>query len=108
MAYRLWRRNVAIKCAGDSVSSLVCLSDPAAVSIAYYKHAFLDYDQLIGDGFYHVRKKFSRLPSLPELEANPQLFHGQVAMLVDRSRDQPLLALEARISLSKCCWVNIR
>jgi hypothetical protein len=48
----------------------------------------------VTDGFYHVRKQFARLPMLAELEANPQLAGGQVVMVVDRSRDAPLVTLE--------------
>lgn len=71
-------------------------ADPEATSKFFYKHAFLGYDQLISDGFYHIRKEFTRLPSLAELEANPQLASGQVVMLVDRTRDEPLTAIEVR------------
>mmetsp|Transcript_18613 Transcript_18613/g.56177 ORF Transcript_18613/g.56177 Transcript_18613/m.56177 type:complete len:1043 (+) Transcript_18613:379-3507(+) len=72
----------------------ILLADPEATSKFFYKHAFLGYDQLISDGFYHIRKEFTRLPSLAELEANPQLASGQVVMLVDRTRDEPLTAIE--------------
>ena len=69
-------------------------ADSAAASQHFYKEAYLDFGQLLTDGFYHVRKQFNRLPSLSELEANPQLAGGQVVMVVDRARDQPLVTLE--------------
>jgi Ethylene-responsive protein kinase Le-CTR1 len=74
---------------------LLC-ADAAAASQFFYKEAYLDYEQLVTDGFYHVRKQFARLPMLAELEANPQLAGGQVVMVVDRSRDAPLVTLEVR------------
>lgn len=71
-------------------------ADAAAASQFFYKEAYLDYGQLVTDGFYHVRKQFSRLPTLGELEANPQLAGGQVVMVVDRARDAPLVTLEVQ------------
>ena len=71
-------------------------ADAAAASQFFYKEAYLGYEQLVTDGFYHVRKQFARLPMLAELEANPQLAGGQVVMVVDRSRDAPLVTLEVR------------
>ena len=60
----------------------------------FWKEAYLDYGQLLTDGFYHVRKNFQQLPTLAELIADPQLSGGQVIMVIDREQDAPLVTLE--------------
>jgi len=80
----------------SATSAPPLFADAAAASQFFYKEAYLDYGQLVTDGFYHVRKQFSRLPTLGELEANPQLAGGQVVMVVDRARDAPLVTLEVQ------------
>ena len=60
----------------------------------FWKEAYLDYGQLLSDGFYHVRKQFQQLPTLADLMADPQLSGGQVIMVLDREQDAPLVTLE--------------
>ena len=60
----------------------------------FWKEAYLDYGQLLTDGFYHVRKQFQQLPTLADLISDPQLAGGQVIMVLDREQDAPLVTLE--------------
>ena len=67
---------------------------PVDASWFFWKEAYLDYGQLLTDGFYHVRKHFQQLPTLADLISDPQLAGGQVIMVLDREQDAPLVTLE--------------
>ena len=70
----------------------------------FWKEAYLDYGQLLTDGFYHVRKQFQQLPTLADLISDPQLAGGQVIMVLDREQDAPLVTLEVsrRVFCRRC------
>ena len=52
---------------------LLPIAAPVDASWFFWKQAYLDYGQLLTDGFYHVRKSFNQLPTLAELIADPNL-----------------------------------